>query len=127
MLKHDFWAIWRALRGGGGGGGTRTGMSIFNGHTGTIFAHIYPPIYIVKYGRNMVRTVLVKIQDMICFPRFWGPAGTYIEFTKVSTNADAITVDIFVQPGTQLTHHVTTTLHLSCGKVVSYTTFTQCC
>ena len=25
----------------------------------------------------------------------------------------------------QLTHNVTTTLHLSCGKVVSYTTFTQ--
>ena len=31
------------------------------------------------------------------------------------------------QQTTQLTHNVTTTLHLSCGNVASYTTFTQRC
>ena len=46
----------------------------------------------------------------------------------ISTEYDIVLNGANYEPGTtQLTYNVTTTLHLRCGQVVSYTTFTQHC
>ena len=90
-------------RGGGGGG--------FNNQTGPILVHIYPPFnnnVHVKYRSNLIRTFWVKIKkyeknkfNLIFFGVMLGP---YIKSrgtrgTKMSSNADLITVETYVQQG----------------------------
>ena len=91
--------------GGGGGGG-------FNNQTGPILVHIYPPFnnsLHVKYRSNLIRTFWVKIKNMkkikLFFFFFFGVMlGPYIKSrgtrgTKMSANADLITVETYVQQG----------------------------
>ena len=76
-------AIWGSGGGGGGGGGGG-----FNNQTGPILVHIYPLIYInlhVKYGSNLMLGRYIKSR---------GTRGT-----KMSANADLITVETYVQQG----------------------------
>ena len=102
FFKH----LW--LNGGpvGGGGG-------FNNQTGPILVHIYPPFnnnLHVKYRSNLIRTFWVKIKNMnkiklIYNLIFFGVMlGPYIKSrgtrgTKMSANADLITVETYVQQG----------------------------
>ena len=86
----------------GGGGG-------FNNQTGPILVHIYPPFnnnLHVKYRSNLIRTFWVKIKNMkkIYFIFFGVMLGPYIKSrgtrgTKMSANADLITVETYVQQG----------------------------
>ena len=90
----------------GGGGG-------FNNQTGPILVHIYPPFnnnLHVKYRSNLIRTFWVKIKNMkkiklIYNLIFFGVMlGPYIKSrgtrgTKMSANADLITVETYGQQG----------------------------
>ena len=55
-----------------------------------------------------------------------GEQGTFVP-PPPWIRAWVIAGNIHKGPAAQLTHNVTTTLHLSCGKVVSHTTFIQRC
>ena len=87
--------------GAGGGGG-------FNNQTGPILVHIYPLFnnnLHVKYRSNLIRTFGVKIQNITPNFFFFGVMlGPYIKSrgtrgTKMSVNADLITVETYVQQG----------------------------
>ena len=86
--------------GPGGGGG------LFNIQTGPILVHIYPPFnnnLHVKYRSNLIRTFWVKIKNMkkiisgSCFCPYIKSRGT--RGTKMSANADLITVETYLQQG----------------------------
>ena len=90
---------------GGGGGG-------FNNQTGPILVHRHPPFnnnLHVKNRSKLIRTFWVKIKNMkkkklIKFFFFGVMLGPYIKSrgtrgTKMSANADLITVETYVQEG----------------------------
>ena len=80
----------------------------FNNQTGPIMVHIYTLIYMnlhVKYGSNPIRTFWVKIQNiknkihffrvmLVPYIKSRGTGGT-----KMSANADLITMETYVQQG----------------------------
>ena len=113
---------------GGGGGG-------FNKQTGPILVHIYPPFnnnLHVKYRSNLIRTFWVKIKNMkknkINLIFFSGVMlGPYIKSrgtrgTKMSANADLITVETYVQQGKNVKKNVYFGLFWGPERALNYQT-----